>query len=97
MYCTHGNVHKTHTHHVLCTDPGWKADRLKELNVEKHPQLEIEEVLGKIQPRPLLNKDGLLVSSRSSVAASRLGRHFVVTFFDELDGVDLHNIVSDDI
>jgi len=46
------------------------------------------------QPHPLLDKNGVLVKSTSDRAASALGRHFLVAFYDELKHVDLHNTVS---
>ena len=46
------------------------------------------------QPHPIVDKNGLLVKSTSDRAASALGRHFLVAFYDELKHVDLHNTVS---
>jgi hypothetical protein len=46
------------------------------------------------QPHPLVDKDGVLVRTTSQKAATALGRHFLVAFYDELKHVDLHRTVS---
>ena len=46
------------------------------------------------KPLPLLNKDGKISKTRAKKAATRLGRHLQVTFFDAMKNLDLHNRVS---
>jgi len=66
---------------------GWKQDRAQ-----------VFERLGRsvpenLTPRSLIKDDGTFAKSRKNQAASRIGRHLLVTFFDDLDGVDLHSTV----
>ena len=72
--------------------PGWLADRKKSM-LEKNPDLDVDSM--SIHPRELLKKDGTLVKERAAIAASRLGRHLVVGFFDDLEGLDPHSMVHD--
>ncbi len=74
--------------------PGWLADRQKEI-MEKNLDLDVDRM--SIHPRPLLKKDGTLVKERAATAASRLGRHLVVGFFDDLEGFDPHSSVGDPV
>lgn len=60
--------------------PGWK-DEMEE---------DDDEPVGK----PMFHKDGSIVKSRARKAATKLGRQMMATFFDDLEGVDLHSAVS---
>jgi hypothetical protein len=66
--------------------PGWEEDRRKSRKDSHLP----EDKATPVSPLPLINKDGTLVKSRKQTAGSRIGRHIMVTFFDDLDKVDLH-------
>ena len=70
--------------------PGWLADRKKSM-LEKNPDLDVDSM--SIHPRQLLKQDGTLVKARAATAAARLGRHLVVGFFDDLEGLDPHSII----
>lgn len=66
---------------------GWEQDRAKEFESRGKP------VPHNLKPRSLIKDDGTLGKTRKNQAASRIGRHMLVTFFDDLDGVDLHSTV----
>lgn len=70
--------------------PGWEDDLKEDLS-----QRGIEVQPGqKLKARPLMKPDNTLVVGRGQHAASRMGRHFVVNFFDDMHLVDLHAVVS---
>lgn len=48
-------------------------------------------------PKPIAKADGTVVQGRLDTATTRIGRNFLFTFFDDLDGVDLHQHVRFDI
>jgi hypothetical protein len=63
--------------------PGWEKDRGVDQHGKQRP------------PLPLFSKNCELYSrTRKEQAASRIGRHLLVTFFDDLNGVDLHTMVN---
>ena len=74
--------------------PGWLADRKKDI-LERKPELDVDRM--SIHPKKLLKKDGTLVKARAATAAARLGRHLVVGFFDDLEGLDPHSMVHDPV
>lgn len=49
--------------------------------------------IGPKKPRSLLKKDGTLAITRKRKIATKLGRHMLVTFFDDMEFVDLHSMV----
>ena len=62
--------------------PGWEKDRGVDQHGKQRP------------PLPLFKKNGELYSKeRKEKAATRIGRHLLVTFFDDLNEVDLHTTV----
>ncbi len=71
--------------------PGWEEDRRTQLQKSrKDLNLSGDKAAAPVSPLPLIKKDGTLVKSRKETAGSRIGRHIMVTFFDDLDKVDLH-------
>lgn len=68
--------------------PGWESD-IENSNSKRKVLPE-----GPLKPRPILKKDGSEVKSRRRKAASQLGRHFIPTLWDTLDGVDLYSRVT---
>ena len=68
--------------------PGWEADMAKTMEKRKvMPE-------GPLKPRSILKKDGTFVKSRKTKAAAQLGKHFISSFWDSLDDVDLYSSVS---
>lgn len=66
--------------------PGWQNDLLQ------GSRKSFSQHEATLQPRPLINAAGKIVS-RASKASSRLGRHLLSVFFDQLKEVDLHQLV----
>ena len=68
--------------------PGWEGDINKELLQRG------KTTFDQPKPRKLVKWDGCLSQKRADIAASRLGRHFQLTFFDTIDGLDLYDKAS---
>jgi hypothetical protein len=67
--------------------PGWERERAAALSKSKLGQ-------GKVQPKPIKHpRTGKISQSRKAHAASAIGRHFELCFYDYLKGVDLHDKV----
>ena len=74
--------------------PGWEKEAVKRNNKLKCPQPE-----STLSPKPIRvwkASEGKYVigQNRKTTAAAALGRQLLVTFWDTLDGVDLHKQVS---
>ena len=65
--------------------PGWERDRAAGLSkTESHS----------VNPLPILNpRNNKIAVSRRDQAASAIGRHFALCFYDSLPGLDLHDKV----
>ena len=48
---------------------------------------------GTKRPIPILNKDGTTVKTRRNHAGSSIGRHLLVGFWEDFEGVDFHRAV----
>ena len=70
-----------------CIFPGWELERAAALAKSKMGQ-------GKVYPKPIRNPSNWFISqTRKAHAASAIGRHFELCFYDSLKGLDLHDKV----
>jgi hypothetical protein len=70
--------------------PGWKKEARIRNDKLKNP---LPDEL--IQPKPILDaKTGGMPLNRRMNASAKIGRNLLVTFWDDLDGVDLHKQVG---
>lgn len=66
-----------------CIFPGWELERAAALAKSKMGQ-------GKVYPKPIRNPSNWFISqTRKAHAASAIGRHFELCFYDSLKGLDL--------
>ena len=73
--------------------PGWEKDRYAGMTEKQQNKLDGDPAT-KIQPHPILNpKTKEMAWTRAQTAGSRIGRHFMSTFYEDLEDIDLGLLV----
>jgi hypothetical protein len=69
--------------------PGWEEDLLSQRSKRPEPSEKTT-----VRPKPIFaGEEKGIVKSRAGKAAQRIGRHLMATFFDDMEGVDFHQLV----